>query len=64
MSAVNIFSHSGFDFWINNSILFKKEGGSNRKGFHNHPQMHFLKLFYYIFKGYNYKCFYEQFTGK
>lgn len=26
--------------------------------------MHFLKLFYYIFKGYNYKCFYEQFTGK
>lgn len=26
--------------------------------------MHFLKLFYYIFKEYNYKCFYEQFTGK
>lgn len=26
--------------------------------------MCFLKVFYYIFKGYNYKCVYEQFTGK
>lgn len=45
-------------------FLRNKGGGSNRKGYHKYHQMHFLKLFDYIFRGCNYNCFYEQFTGK
>lgn len=26
-----VFGHSGFDFWINNPILFKKEGGKQQE---------------------------------
>ena len=45
-------------------FFLRKKEEATEKVFIIILKMYFLKLFYYIFKGYNYKCFYEQFTGK